>query len=226
MPVIDGSLESNEWPALTPIKTLSEVIINFGVRVNTTHVFFAAQYDDSTPKKFTANPLEERDYFAIGFDLNGDQAYMGTTVSPDDVIIIGMEGNFSEDMFMRGIRADSVQRDITFGGTNNTFGVFTLRGTTFTYEMMKLLQSYDTKGFDINLAYGSRINIMIAYWNNLPVLHEISSYSNFFELRLLDPTDPNYTPKISFGDIIVGIGVVVISIIFTGNYYFSRRNIK
>jgi len=146
--------------------------------------------------------------------------------SPDDTMFIGMEGNESEDLFMQGIRVGggSVVRDeTTSNGTDDTFGRFTLYENTFSFEAVKVLNSGDEDGNDIAYEYGQRINIMLAYWDDLQVLTEITSYTEFINLRLLDPSDPEFYPTLTIDDIRTGALIAVVAIIFTGNYYISRK---
>lgn len=229
-PVIDGSWNSSEingeFPITKTIKTENSNQIEFGIRVNETHIFIGAKYNDDSPKIYdNSSFFPTHDYFAIGFDRNLDKSRMGTSASPDDTMFIGMEGNESEDLFMRGIRVGggSVVRDEDVGGVDDTFGRFTIIDNTFTIEAVKKLNSGDEIGHDVKYKYGERISVMFAYWDNLPILTEITTYTDFIELNLIDPSDPDYYPTVSLGDIKVGALLIVITVIFTGYYLVSRK---
>lgn len=231
-PTIDGAWNSSElngeFPITQTIKTENNKQIEFGIRVNITHIFIGAKYDDDSPKTYdSSSPFPTHDYFAIGFDRNFDKSRMGTSASPDDTMFIGMEGNESEDLFMRGIRVGggSVVRDEDNGGNDDTFGRFTLNGNTFTIEVVKKMNSGDKLGNDIQYEYGQRISIMLAYWDNLPILTEITTYSNFIDIDLLDPSDPDYYPTVSLDDVRVGALLIAIVVVFTGYHLISRKRI-
>jgi hypothetical protein len=226
-PTIDGSWNSTEFPVVNTIITEDgKLVMEYGIRVNTTHIFIGVRYQDDDPTIYSSNPFIPRDYFAVGFDRNMDGVFMGTNSNPDDTMFIGMEGNESEDLFMQGIRVGggSVVRDETnLLGTDDTFGRFSLNGNTFSFEATKALNSGDENGNDIAYEYGQRINIMLAYWDNLPVLTEITSYTEFVNVRLLDTSDPEFFPVLNIDDIRIGALILVVVIIFIGYYFVSRK---
>ena len=222
-PVFDGQWSEQEYPYSIRLKSEKGRFIDFAYRISENYVFLAARFDDSTPTLFAQDPREVRDYFSIGFDRNGDGVYMGTSTSPDDTIIVGMEGNFSDDFYMQGIKQKSVIRDTDKGGSNNTLGIFSLEVQTFTFEVRKELQSSDELGNDISLQYGDSVPVMIAYWDNLPVLTEITSFTDFYILRLVDPTDPSFSRPISFNDLVTGFTILGVSVVFTAYFFLSRK---
>ncbi|MHA1991873.1 MAG: hypothetical protein ACW981_12370 [Candidatus Hodarchaeales archaeon] len=228
-PTIDGSWNSTEFPVVNTVITEDgKLVMEYGIRVNLTHFFIGVRYQDDDPKIFSSDPFIPRDYLAIGFDRNMDGIFMGTSSNPDDTMFIGMEGNESEDLFMQGIRVGggSVVKDETNSlGTDDTYGRFSLNENTFSFEAVKLLDSGDDAGNDIAYEYGQRIKIMLAHWDNLPVLTEITSYTEFLNVRLLDTSDPEYYPTLSIDDIRIGVLILVIAIIFTGYYFISRKKI-
>ena len=125
----------------------------------------------------------------------------------------------------RRIGGGSVIRDeIITGGTDDTFGKFTLIGNTFTFEAVKKLNSGDIAGNDIAYEYGQQIRFMLAYWDNLPVLTEITSYTDFINYKLLDVSDPEFYPVLTIDDIRVGALLFVVTIIFIAFFFISRKN--
>ena len=206
-PTIDGSWGSNEWPSSIihtyQFNDFSKV--QFGYRVNATDIFMTARYYDSNPTFYNEtcsipeyvalNVKHCEDALAIGFDINGDGLNMGSLKSPDDAIFVGMFGNYSVDTYMQGI-GNKVILDTSVGGTNDTYGRFSYSSDHyFTFEMVKKLDSGDTKGHDINLHNGSRINVMLAYWNDLPPMQEISGYTDhWITLKITDPLSSSSNP--------------------------------
>lgn len=198
LPTIDGHWSPNEWPSAT-ISTYNfndHKIVQFGYRINATHIFMTARYQDMDPSFYNVSCVDSlgfnistlcSDSFAVGFDLNGDQSNMGSKVSPDDAIFVGMTGNSSLDVFMKGING-GITYDTDNGGTDDTYGRLSYSSDQyFTFEMIKKLDSGDTKGHDIALHEGDTINIMLAYWNDLPPRQEISGYSKWIKLKIQDP---------------------------------------
>ena len=234
MPTIDGKWSPGEYPG--PNMTFQTVTtgkpITFNYRVNATYLFFIATYveidsvsHNSTGCLVDSTALCLRDYFAIGFDNNGDHIYMGTKASPDDVVFVGMDGNYSTDAYMQGI-GNPVVRDTAVGGTNDTLGRYTYNNVTgvYTYEGAVKLHSGDTRGHDINVYYGDTIDLMLAYWDDLPAVTEITSYTPFFTLHLIDPSDPAYSQvTLSTSDMVLVTGMIFVGGVFTGYYVWSRK---
>ena len=143
---------------------------------------------------------------------------MGTTKSPDDAIFIGSYGNYSIDTYMQGI-GSKVVIDTAVGGTNDTFGRYSYNSSDhyFTFEMVKKLDSGDTKGHDIALHLGDSINVMLAYWDNLPPTHEISGYSlhpTWIKLKILDTIVPapgivDYMIPLFFAVVISAVVIII-----------------
>lgn len=223
LPTIDGFWSPGEWPAssIHTYQFLNLKTVQFAYRYNATDLFMTARYQDNTPSFYgkTCQSILFKvcsDAFAVGFDRNGDGSFMGTPSSPDDAVFVGMMGNYSIDAYMQGI-GHKVVFDTEVGGQNNTSGRYSYNYTThyFTFEMTKKLDSGDTKGYDISLHPGQSINVMLAYWNNLPPRTEISSYTNWITIRidvgysLIDYISPIV---IAF---IIALAVIVIKIRFS-----------
>ncbi|MHA2365747.1 MAG: hypothetical protein ACXAC7_17445 [Candidatus Hodarchaeales archaeon] len=205
-PTIDGFWEDNEWKnsRLKLIPLVDSVKhIEFGYRVNDTHIFCTARYEDKTPNIFGYL----QDAFAINFDNNGDKKIMGTVNSPDDSVYIGFYGNYSLDVYMRGI-SKKVNLDTQNEGNNNSYGRFSYSENFFTFEFIKEYNNPDDNGYDINLKKGDSIYVMIAHWDNLRPMTEISGYSDWFKIKIEDPGPPDIM------DLIIPIGLVgVVSIV-------------
>ena len=194
-PKIDGFWSLGEWPS-SIIQTYTfnnQLQVQFAYRVNSTDIFMTARYQDLTPSFYGGKCYSNvytncSDGFAVGFDNNGDHQNMGSKASPDDTIFVGIEGNYSIDAYMQGINSKIVY-DTEVGGVNNTFGRFSYNTTDhyFTYEMTKKLDSGDTLGHDIALHQGSTIDVMLAYWDNLPARTEITGYSPWIKITIQDP---------------------------------------
>ena len=232
-PTIDGFWSPNEWPpsVVHNYKFGNLLDVQFGYRINATHIFMTARYFDDSPSFYQKSCQSKlykvcSDAFAVGFDNNGDQQYMGSKSSPDDSLFIGSEGNYSIDTYMQGI-GQKIVYDTEVGGINNTFGRYSYNNEThyFTFEMVKALKSGDSLGHDINLNQGSQIFIMLAYWNNLPPRVEISSFTQWIKITITDPlkgTDLlSYFLPLFLASIIVITLVVVIVLI---NTIFFKTN--
>lgn len=225
LPTIDGFWSPGEWPAnvIHTYHFLNALPVQFGYMYNATDLFMTARYYDNTPTFYNKAKCTsilalgcDSDAFAVGFDRNGDGAFMGTKASPDDAVFVGMMGNYSIDAYMQGI-GQRVVFDTEVGGQNNTFGRYSYNYTThyFTYEMTKKLDSGDTKGYDISLHTGQSINVMLAYWNNLPPRHEITSYTQWITIRIdLNYSLLDYIAPV-FIAFIVALAVLVIKISFS-----------
>ena len=229
LPTIDGSWAPNEWPdSIIHTYQFNDFSkVQFAYRINSTYIFMTAKYYDSSPSfynKTCANSFYVAfnqpcsDAFAVGFDINGDGLYMGSKSSPDDAIFVGMYGNYSIDCFMQGI-GNKVFFDTEVNGTNDTFARYSYSSDHyFTFEMMKKLHSGDTNGHDIELHVGSSINVMLAYWNNLPPRIEISGYTaRWIKLDINDQLNPtpsviDYLPPIFIAFVVV-LAVVAVKII-------------
>ena len=213
LPIIDGHWSENEWPdsIMSEYSFTDNVIVQFGYRVNETHLFFTSRYLDETP---THNAFQQ-DAFAIGFDNNGDQTYMGAEEepgkpnNPDDAVFVGLNGNYSIDVYMQGIGL-KVVTDESVGGTNDTSGKYSLSDDNYyTYEFVKAINSGDTKGKDISLKQGDSIKIMLAYWDNLPPFSEISGYSRWITLKISDPLNA----KFDLFSYILPVGLSILAVI-------------
>lgn len=192
-PVIDGFWSENEWPdfIISESTFTDNVKIQYSYRVNDSHLIFTAKYHDDSP----THTESEQDALAITFDNNGDQRNMGSFEDPDDSVFIGFYGNMSMDVYMQGIGKKIID-DTSVGGTNDTFGRYSLSNDNFyTYEFIKPLKSNDTNGHDIQLNKGDSIYIMFAYWDNLSPFEEISGFTDWIKLVILDPIHdkPNIT---------------------------------
>ena len=135
-PTIDGFWSPNEWPSsiMHTYKFGNLLDVQFGYRINSTHIFMTARYFDDSPSFYEKSCQSNyykvcSDAFAVGFDNNGDQQYMGSKNSPDDSIFIGIEGNYSIDSYMQGI-GNKIVYDTEVGGTNNTFGRYSYNNET------------------------------------------------------------------------------------------------
>ena len=236
MPTIDGKWSPGEYtgPNMTFQTVTTGKPITFNYRVNATYLFFIATYveidsvsHNSTGCLIDSSAICLRDYFAIGFENNGDHIYMGKKASPDDVVFVGMDGNYSTDAYMQGI-GNPVVRDTSIGGTNDTLGRYTYNSVTgvYTYEGAVKLHSGDTRGHDINVYYGDTITLMLAYWDDLPAVTEITSYTPFFTHHLIDPLDPAYSQiTLSTSDIVLVTGLILVCVIFAGFYVWSRKHL-
>lgn len=217
-PKIDGSWSPGEWPSsvLHTYTFNNQLQVQFGYRINATDIIMTARYKDTTPSFYKKSCQSNiyticSDGFAVGFDNNGDQVNMGTIRSPDDAIFVGIEGNYSIDAYMQGISSKSIVYDTEVGGVNNTYGRYTYDNNTqyFTFEMAKALKSGDTLGHDINLNNGSQINVMLAYWDNLPPRVEITGFSEWIPIRIIDPL----TYKPSTVDYIFPLAIALVIVI-------------
>lgn len=235
-PKIDGFWSPGEWPA-SIIHTYTfnnQLQVQFGYRINSTDIMMTARYQDFTPSFYGGKCYSKifancSDGFAVGFDNNGDHQNMGTKASPDDTIFVGIQGNYSIDAYMQGI-TNKIVYDTEVGGVNNTFGRYSYNTTThfFTYEMTKKLNSGDTLGHDIALKQGDVIDVMLAYWDNLPPRTEITGYSPWIKVTIKDPfpaiLSSNQTITVSSNGldtlavplIIAFIGVLVIGVVSYG----------
>lgn len=202
-PTIDGVRSTNEWPSkyVNTYEFGNNKQVSLAYRFNGTHLIFMAQYTDETPSTFGT----VQDAFAIGFDNNGDQANMGSTSSPDDSVFIGLYGNYSLDVYMRGI-GQTVLLDTDVGGVNDTEGRFSIsQENLYTFETAKPINSGDINGEDISLGAGDTINIMLAYWDDLPPMTEVSGFTEWIKLKIVDP--PSQTN--GFSDLFVPAVVLV-----------------
>ena len=67
---------------------------------------------------------------------------------------------------------------------------------------------------------------MLAYWDDLPAVTEITSYTPFFTLHLIDPLDPAYSQiTLSTSDIVLVTGLILVCVIFAGFYVWSRKHL-
>lgn len=225
LPTIDGHWGKNEWPSsiISSYTFNNNKVVQFGYRINATDIFMTARYIDNSPSFYNvscAEPLYKicADSFAVGFDLNGDQANMGSRASPDDAVFVGMTGNSSLDVFMQGITRNSITYDTTVGGTEDSFGRLSYNTTShyFTFELVKKLHSGDVKGHDIELYSGDSIKVMLAYWDNLPPKVEISGYSQWITIKIQDPLNEvinfvSYFPPLIIA-LAIGLSVIFIKL--------------
>ena len=219
-PTIDGHWSPGEWPS-SIIQTydfnrVGGLTVQFGYRINATDIFMTARYQDFTPSFYNGKCYSQiykvcSDAFAVGFDNNGDQVYMGTQSSPDDAIFIGIEGNYSIDTYMQGI-SNRIVYDTEVGGVNNTFGRYSYDNTThyFTFEMVKALKSNDTLGNDIELNKGDQIHIMLAFWDHHPPRTDKTGLTNWIRITIRDPTLMNFDLISFLIPLIIALGVIVV----------------
>ena len=230
LPTIDGFWGKNEWPSsiINSYTFNDNKVVQFAYRVNATDIFMTARYLDMDPSFYNVSCTSIlygicADSFAIGFDLNGDQANMGSRTSPDDAVFIGMTGNSSLDVFMQGISKGSITYDTAHNGTEDSFGRLSYNTTThyFTFEVVKKLHSGDANGHDIELHLGDSIKVMLAYWNDLPPKVEISGYSNWIKIKIDDPLN-NVFNLINFIPPMLIALAISVSIIFIKMYLEHR----
>jgi len=222
LPNIDGKIGSNEWQKGQKIN----IRMNSGVDVSLTHLYsdtdmyFLVKIPHSAPGDvINLNPEENHDFFGIEFDNNNDAAIMGTSNSPDDMVLVDYIVKGSVDLYSKDFH---VFQDVDNGGKENSVGKSSVLNGTIIYEIKKSLNVDDPKGYDIKLKQGETYQIMLAFWDDKPS-HSPTAYVNvevggnqFIELKVGDFVHP------IIKEIIAGTFIGLSAIIFILLEYLRR----
>lgn len=218
-PNIDGIIDSDEWVNGESRKvrmTFGRNIILTTLFTETDMYFLAEIPHDSADDVINRNPKDgdrniKHDYFGIEFDLNQDDAIMGTPRSPDDMYLIDYSVPDGVDMFSH---SNLVFEDELYDGKNNGAGKSGQSNGYLIYEIRKPLSSLDSKGYDVSLKLRDKFYIMLAFWDDRNI-HSAAGSVNiqigntvFMEMIVGDPIIEIQKEIIAFGSIILSIALI------------------
>jgi hypothetical protein len=195
---IDGIQGTSEWAdTRIYIEPISGVEVAF--KHNGTGLFVQFRWREDSPR--------DSIYVAIEFDNNGDQAHMGSSASPDDMIMVSASfDGFVKEGFSTGTQLALFNEEI--GGA--TYAVAALRYSDGRYvvEFYRPFTTNNTVGYDVQLRVGLTLGVGFAVGDfSARGSHratDMMSYSlNLVEGVYAGGEEPGETPPAEQGPLVV-----------------------
>ncbi|MCE7737646.1 MAG: hypothetical protein GPJ54_22335 [Candidatus Heimdallarchaeota archaeon] len=216
LPILDGIISEGEWDGSFEkiIRMNNGIDITLKAIYTETDVYYLVTFPHNSPgDEIERDPAAGRhDYFGIEFDNNKDGTIMGTTDSPDDMVLIDYDVPGAVDMFSHSFL---VFKDLNNEGENNVEGKSNEDDGTLIYEFRKSLNTIDVNGYDIILKEGDSYFIMPAIWDNKNIhsaagaINKQIGNSIFLELTVGEPASLLIEEFISVIAIVLASGVVL-----------------
>lgn len=172
-PIIDGNITTQEWNASVQLNaTLGGGHADVLLTTTNDSLFFALNF---TNPEFVivnaSNPINQtHDFVALQIDNNLDKKDLGTSDSPDDIIIVDQYNGTAYDGRTTANSSLPIEADIAVNGTNEGNAVRlnqTVDGETIlSYEFSKPSSSTDSQGADYNLENTHILQFRFVYWFN------------------------------------------------------------
>lgn len=218
IPIIDG-IVGEEWDdaAKFSIEMTNGKVVDLRFFYTDSDMYILVVIDHSSAENtINLNTSDIHDYFGIEFDLNGDGVIMGTSRSPDDLIIIDYDGPGYKDMFMKNFKA---YEDVKNEGSNDGEGASGTDGKNLIWEFRKPLDSGDTKGYDISLKKGDKFQVMLAFWDD-KYPNTAAGYTNKFNNNqqfltfIVGELNQSLFPNL--------LGVIVVGMAYFGTNFITK----